>query len=72
MEQSGEDYRILILPDHPTPIRVRTHTSGPIPYLLYDSTKQLGSNETYNETVGEQSGVSWSNGYQLMDYLLGN
>ena len=72
MDQSGEDYRILILPDHPTPIRIRTHSNGSIPYLLYDSTKQLGSNETYNETVGEQSGVSWSNGYQLMDYLLGN
>ena len=38
MDKSGEDYRMLILPDHPTPIEVRTHTSDPVPYLLYDST----------------------------------
>lgn len=72
MEQSGEAYRMLILPDHPTPIRVRTHTSGPIPYLLYDSTKQLGSNETYNEIVGNTSGIVRKDGYQLMEVLLGN
>ena len=36
MDASGQDYRLLILPDHPTPIRVRTHTSDPVPYLLYD------------------------------------
>lgn len=70
MEQSGEDYRMLILPDHPTPIRIRTHSNGPIPYLLYDSTKQLGSYETYNETVGEQSGIVRKDGYQLIEVLL--
>jgi len=37
MDASGEAYRLLILPDHPTPIRVRTHTSESVPYLLYDS-----------------------------------
>lgn len=70
MNESEEDYRILILPDHPTPIRVRTHTSEPIPYLLYDSTKELGNNEGYDECVAETSGIINKNGYQLMDYLL--
>lgn len=70
MNQSGEDYRILILPDHPTPIRVRTHTNGAVPYLLYDSTKQLGSYETYNEKVAGQSGIVRENGHQLIDILL--
>ena len=41
MDASGEDYRLLVLPDHPTPIRVRTHTADPVPYLLYDSTGRL-------------------------------
>ncbi|MCD7883161.1 MAG: cofactor-independent phosphoglycerate mutase [Lachnospiraceae bacterium] len=41
MDASGEPYRMLVMPDHPTPIRIRTHTSDPIPYLLYDSTKTL-------------------------------
>lgn len=70
MNASGEDYRILLLPDHPTPIRVRTHTSGPIPYLLYDSTKELGNNTGYDECIGEASGIMKENGYQLMNYLL--
>ncbi|MDE6233892.1 MAG: cofactor-independent phosphoglycerate mutase, partial [Lachnospiraceae bacterium] len=38
LKSSGEDFRILVLPDHPTPISVRTHTSDPVPYMLYDST----------------------------------
>ncbi|MBQ4559023.1 MAG: cofactor-independent phosphoglycerate mutase [Tyzzerella sp.] len=70
MNVSGEDYRVLVLPDHPTPIRVRTHTSGPIPYLLYDSTKKLGNNSGYDECVAVESGIMKQNGYQLMDYLL--
>ena len=69
MDASGEDYRMLILPDHPTPIRIRTHSNGPIPYLLYDSTKQLGSNVAYNEAVGNISGIVRKDGYQLIDVL---
>ncbi len=70
MNASGEDYRMLILPDHPTPIRIRTHSNGPIPYLLYDSTKQLGDFISYNETVGELSGIVRKDGYQLIEVLL--
>ncbi len=70
MNMSGEDYRVLVLPDHPTPVHVRTHTSGPIPYLLYDSTKELGNNSGYDECVGEENGIMKKHGYQLMDYLL--
>ena len=69
MNASGEDYRMLILPDHPTPIRIRTHSNGPIPYLLYDSTKQLGSNVAYNEGVGTISEIVRKDGYQLIDVL---
>ena len=39
LDEANEPYRILILPDHPTPISIRTHTSEPVPYVLYDSTK---------------------------------
>ena len=49
MDKSGEDYRMLVLPDHPTPIRVRTHTADNVPYLLYDSRKDLQSGRLYNE-----------------------
>ena len=70
MNSSGEDYRILVLPDHPTPIVMRTHTGGPIPYLFYDSTKELGHNSGYDECIAKASGIMKKNGYQLMDYLL--
>jgi len=70
LEQSGEDYRILILPDHPTPIRIRTHSSGPVPYLLYDNRKKLGGQENYSEETAGMSGLVWKDGYQLMDHLL--
>lgn len=70
MDQSGEDYRILILPDHPTPICVRTHTSDPIPYLLYDSTKGESHSWKYSEAEGRKSGHFFGKGYELMAYLL--
>ena len=70
LKKAGESYRILVLPDHPTPIRVRTHTSSPIPYMLYDSTKKLGIHHCYSEKAGEESGILKENGYELIDYLL--
>ena len=70
MKDSGEDYRMLVLPDHPTPICVRTHTNGPIPYLLFDSTKKMGDNAAYNEKVAKESENVQADGYKLMDYLL--
>ena len=55
----GEDisYRLLVMPDHPTPIRVRTHTADPVPYLLYDSEKEGGKNCSKEiEKCAEDSG----------------
>lgn len=70
LEKAGEEYRIMILPDHPTPIRVRTHTAEPVPYLLYDNRKKMGSQELYSEKAAEQTGIVWKDGYKLIDYLL--
>ena len=70
LKKAGESYRILVLPDHPTPISVRTHTSSPIPYMLYDSTKKLGVHHCYSEKAGEESGILKENGYELIDHLL--
>ncbi|MDR3766808.1 MAG: cofactor-independent phosphoglycerate mutase [Butyricicoccus sp.] len=66
---SGEDFRLLILPDHPTPIRLRTHTGDPVPYLLYDSTAKLGTGALYNEASAQQTGVFVEKGYTLIDHL---
>lgn len=68
MEESGEDYRLLILPDHPTPIRVRTHTADSVPYLLYDSRKDLGSGRKYNEREAAK-GPLFERGHEIIEHL---
>ena len=69
MEASGEAYRLLILPDHPTPLRLRTHTSDPVPYLLYDSTKIQKHSWHYHEEDARASKNVILDGYKMMDYL---
>lgn len=70
MDASGEDYRLLILPDHPTPISCRTHVSTPVPYLLYDSRRREGSGLLYSEKNGAAAGNFMEEGYRLMDHFL--
>lgn len=48
--KSGEDYRVFVLPDHPTPLALRTHTSDPVPYILYDSAVDAALSETQETT----------------------
>lgn len=69
MDDSKEDYRILILPDHPTPIACRTHTSDPVPYLLYDSTEKKQETWSYTEANAKESGNFIAEGYTLIDKL---
>mgnify|MGYP001622863158 FL=1 len=69
MEASGEDYRLLVLPDHPTPIRLRTHVAEPVPYLLYDSTRVQQHTWHYNEREAAESGNRIDRGCDLMGYL---
>lgn len=70
LEASGEDYRILLLPDHPTPIEVRTHTGEAVPYLLYDSTRKRKGRDVYNEKSAKQTENNWPDGYLLLGHLL--
>lgn len=70
MEAAGENFRLLVLPDHPTPIRVRTHTSDNVPYMLYDSTKQQKQTWNYNEAEGRKSGNFVAEGHKLIDKFL--
>ena len=73
LEEAGEDYSILVMPDHPTPISIKTHISDPIPYLLYCSTDVTDSGiDTYTEKTGESTGVYVEPGYLLMQQLLKN
>ena len=71
MDESGEEYRLLVLPDHPTPIRLRTHTSDPIPYIIYDSTCQKKSFNRYSEKEAALTGHRFPIGHLLIDHLIG-
>ncbi len=69
LTESGEDFRMLIMPDHQTPVRLRAHIPGPIPYLLYDSRKDLESTIKYNEIDAKNSPIYYDKGYTLIDHL---
>jgi 2,3-bisphosphoglycerate-independent phosphoglycerate mutase len=71
MEATGEAFRLLVLPDHPTPIRVRTHTSDSVPYMLYDSSAPRNQTWDYNEAEGRKSGNYVPEGHKLMERFLG-
>ena len=70
LDEAGEDYRMLVMPDHPTPICVRTHTSNPVPYMLFDSTDMKENTLDYNEKCAKESGLFMANGFEMMNYLL--
>lgn len=70
LNEAGMDYRLLLLPDHPTPIEVRTHTKEPVPYLLYDSTCKKEGCPHYSEKSAAQTGNNWTDGFKLLGHLL--
>lgn len=69
LDRAGVDYRMMILPDHPTPICVRTHTGTPVPYMLYDSTAPLEKDWLYNEEEAGRSGIYIAEGHKAIDHL---
>jgi len=69
MDASGEAYCMLVLPDHPTPVRARTHTSDPVPYLLYDNQREFRRTGKYSEREAARSGIVVEHGYELLDRL---
>ena len=60
------DYKVLLLPDHPTPIVTMTHASDPVPYLLFSSEKVQSGVQTINEETAAQTGVFVEEGPSLM------
>ena len=67
LEEIGDDYKIMILPDHPTPLSTRTHASDPVPYMIYQKSKETDSGvESINEESAKLTGKYIENGYDLM------
>lgn len=67
---SGEDFRVMVLPDHPTPIRLRTHTIDPVPFFIYSSDKAINGVSTFNEETAAAKKFYLPDGYRLMEFLL--
>jgi 2,3-bisphosphoglycerate-independent phosphoglycerate mutase len=69
LAKSGQPYSILVLPDHPTPLSIRTHTPDPVPFVLFDSTKHLYNGNNAFDEESAKKGLFFSNGYELTDYF---
>jgi len=70
-QMKGTDYRMLVMPDHPTPICIRTHSDEAVPYILFDSRKIQNNEWNYSEKNAKLSGNLVDPGYQMIDKLLG-
>ena len=70
LEGCGDDFRILIMPDHPTPLNTKTHSSAPVPYLIYDSRKEIKGVEKLTEKFAESTGNFVEHGPDIMNKLL--
>lgn len=71
LDRSGIEYRMLILPDHPTPLSLRTHTRDSVPYIIYDSTNEKTNDVvSYTEDEAKKSGIVIEEGYTLMEKFL--
>ena len=70
LHASGEDFRVMVLPDHPTPVRLRTHTSLPVPFFIWDSAKKRNGTPAFSEAAAAQKQFYLPCGYRLMELLL--
>ncbi len=68
--ECGEPFKIMVLPDHPTPICKRTHTIEPVPFFIYSSTEEKHGVKTFDEFTALESGFYIPNGYSLMEMLV--
>ena len=71
LEAAGVDFKMLVMPDHPTPICIRTHTSDDVPYLIYDSTKKQQNDWKYNEKEAVSSKFHIAEGHKMIEYFIG-
>lgn len=71
-ENSGDDYKILVMPDHPTPLSIMTHTHEPVPFMIYDSRKvsKMSEEASYDEKYASSTSIFYDKGYQLIDHFL--
>ena len=67
---SGEDFKIYVLPDHPTPIELRTHSMEPVPFFLYESAKPKRGVTPFTEATAESTKLYYPDGSQLLSQII--
>lgn len=75
LEERLEDYKVMVMPDHPTPLSIKTHASDPVPYIIYSSKDRGNAGDDtigYNESDAAASGVLIEKGWELMDRFINN
>ncbi len=71
LRESGEEFKIMVLPDHPTPVRIRTHTILPVPFFIYSSNERREGVAQFCEESATAANNYVANGWQLMSMLTG-
>ena len=66
----GDDYRILVMPDHPTPLETKTHSREPVPFLIYDSRRNENGVSCFTEQSAADTGIFIEHGPDIMNMLL--
>ncbi|MBO5714491.1 MAG: phosphoglycerate mutase, partial [Clostridia bacterium] len=66
LQKTGERFKILLCPDHPTPISIKTHASDFVPYLIYDSQNVKQGQPSYTENSAKQTNIYYPNGESLI------
>ena len=70
LKNSGDDFKIMVLPDHPTPLAIRTHSITPVPFFIYSSLGDVEGVEAFNEFTAKATNNYISKGHTLMDILV--
>lgn len=70
LEGCGEDYAVLLMPDHPTPLSIRTHSADPVPFVLYRRGDRAARDCRYTEREAERTGVFVEEGFTLTEHML--
>jgi 2,3-bisphosphoglycerate-independent phosphoglycerate mutase len=70
LKNTSEDFKILVLPDHPTPIEIRTHSMEPVPFFLYDSRKDVCGVTSYTEATAAGTGLYIPDGFTLLEQVI--
>lgn len=70
LKATAEDFKILVLPDHPTPIEIRTHSMEPVPFFLYDSRREARGVATFTEATAAETGLYIPDGFTLLERVI--